>query len=137
MDISETGGAAQQEDVYLIVRAAVESRRPISAVYHNRHRLFCPHRLGRNKEGQLRVLCYQYGGESESGLKPAGSPRTGAASRSIGSGAWNCLTERGKRRRTTHDPHPALSMQTWTRKTTRCAIRSRDSEAVNRRGCEP
>jgi hypothetical protein len=54
--------------------AAVETRRPISAVYQDRHRLFCPHRLGRNKEGQLRVLCYQYGGESESGLKPVGSP---------------------------------------------------------------
>jgi hypothetical protein len=61
-------------DVYRIVRTAVESRRPIAAVYHNRHRLFCPHRLGRNKEGQLRVLCYQYGGKSESGLKPPGSP---------------------------------------------------------------
>ena len=61
-------------DVYRIVRTAVENRRRISAVYHNRHRLFCPHRLGRNKEGQFRVLCYQYGGESETGLKPPGSP---------------------------------------------------------------
>jgi len=59
---------------------AVESRRPISAVYHNRHRLFCPHRLGRNREGQLRVLCYQYGGESESGLRPIGSPEN-----------WRCI----------------------------------------------
>jgi hypothetical protein len=74
MDVSGTGGAGRQEDVYGTVRAAVETRRPISAVYHNRHRLFCPHRLGRNKDGQLRVLCYQYGGESESGLKPVGSP---------------------------------------------------------------
>src|SRR5215472_10390772 len=72
--VSRAGSAGRQEDVYRIVRAAVETRRPISAVYHNRHRLFCPHRLGRNKDGQLRVLCYQYGGESESGLKPAGSP---------------------------------------------------------------
>lgn len=61
-------------DVYRIVRTAVENRPPISAVYDNRRRLFCPHRLGRNKGGQFRVLCYQYGGESESGLKPAGSP---------------------------------------------------------------
>jgi hypothetical protein len=80
MDVSETGGAAQQKDVYSIVRAAVEGRRPISAVYHNRHRLFCPHRLGRNREGQLRVLCYQYGGESASGLMPAGS-----------SDNWRCI----------------------------------------------
>ena len=77
MDVS---GAAQQKDAYRIVRMAVETRRPISAVYHNRQRLFCPHRLGRNKEGQLRVLCYQYGGESESGLKPAGS-----------SDNWRCI----------------------------------------------
>jgi hypothetical protein len=25
--------------------------------------------LGRNRAGELRVLCYQYGGESESGLE--------------------------------------------------------------------
>ncbi len=64
----------RQEDVYRTVRTAAETRRPISAVYHDRHRLFCPHRVGRNKDGQLRVLCYQYGGESESGLKHVGSP---------------------------------------------------------------
>jgi hypothetical protein len=33
-----------------------------------------PHRLGRNTDGQLRVVCYQYGGDSQSGLEPAGSP---------------------------------------------------------------
>jgi hypothetical protein len=74
MSISGTGGSGQREDIYKIVRSAVESRRPISAVYHNLPRLFCPHRLGRNKEGHPRALCYQFGGESESGLKPAGSP---------------------------------------------------------------
>ena len=71
--ISGTGGARGPADVYVMVRAAVEGRRPVSAVYHDRRRLFCPHRLGRNKQGQLRVLCYQYGGESGSGLKPVGS----------------------------------------------------------------
>jgi hypothetical protein len=68
------------KEVYRIVRAAVEGHRPISAVYDNRHRLFCPHRLGRNKDGLPRVLCYQYGGESESGLNPTGSPDN-----------WRCL----------------------------------------------
>ena len=62
------------EDIYRLVWSAVGSRRPIEASYHKRHRLFCPHRLGRNRDGELRVLCYQYGGESESGLEPAGSP---------------------------------------------------------------
>jgi hypothetical protein len=75
-----TGRVGLVADVYRIVRAAVERMQPISAVYGNRHRLFCPHRLGRNREGQLRVLCYQYGGESESGLKPSGSPEN-----------WRCI----------------------------------------------
>jgi len=62
------------EDIYRLVWTAVASKRPIEARYHKCPRLFCPHRLGRNREGQLRVLCYQYGGESESGLQPPGSP---------------------------------------------------------------
>ena len=62
------------EDVYRLVWTAVAKKRPIEAIYHGRPRLFCPHRLGRNRAGKLRVLCYQYGGESESGLEPAGSP---------------------------------------------------------------
>lgn len=68
------------EDIYRLVWTAVASKRPIEARYHGQPRLFCPHRLGRNREGQLRVLCYQYGGESESGLQPAGSPAN-----------WRCL----------------------------------------------
>jgi hypothetical protein len=42
--------------------------------------LFCPHRLGRNSKGERRLLCYQYGGESESGLGPPGSPSN-----------WRCI----------------------------------------------
>jgi hypothetical protein len=60
---------------------AIQQRRPIAAVYHERPRLFCPHRLGRNSKGELRVLCYQYGGASESGLGPAGSSEN-----------WRCIT---------------------------------------------
>lgn len=61
------------EDIYRLVWTAVAGKRPIQAVYKQRLRLLCPHRLGRNRAGQLRVLCYQYGGESESGLEPIGS----------------------------------------------------------------
>lgn len=68
------------EDIYRLIWAAVEGRRPIAARYNNRGRLMCPHRLGRNSQGQLRVLCYQYGGESESGLKAVGSPAN-----------WRCI----------------------------------------------
>ena len=56
------------EEIYRLVWAAVSNKQPIEANYQGRHRLFCPHRLGRNRQGQLRVLCYQYGGESQSGL---------------------------------------------------------------------
>jgi hypothetical protein len=61
------------EDIYRLVWAAVANRQPIRAIYKERPRLLCPHRLGRNEAGQRRVLCYQYGGESESGLAPMGS----------------------------------------------------------------
>ena len=62
------------------VRVAIVHRRPIAALYRGRRRLLCPHRLGWNKHRRLQVLCYQYGGDSESGLKPAGA-----------SDNWRCL----------------------------------------------
>ena len=62
------------EEIYRLVWTAVANKLPIEATYQGRLRLFCPHRLGRNREGQLRVLCYQYGGESRSGLQAVGSP---------------------------------------------------------------
>ena len=68
------------EEIYQLVWTAVTNKRPIEATYQGRHRGFCPHSLGRNREGQLRVLCYQYGGESQSGLHPAGS-----------SANWRCV----------------------------------------------
>jgi hypothetical protein len=68
------------EEIYRLVWTAIASKRPISAIYKDRPRLFCPHRLGRNRAKQLRVLCYQYGGDSESGLAPIGSPEN-----------WRCV----------------------------------------------
>src|ERR1700722_10424340 len=68
------------EEIYRLVRAAVANKQSIEAVYQGRLRLFCPYRLGRNREGRLRVLCYQYGGDSGSGLQPVGSPEN-----------WRCM----------------------------------------------
>jgi hypothetical protein len=62
------------EDIYQLIWTSIASKRPIEAVYKGLPRLFCPHRLGRNSGGEFRVLCYQYGGESESGLEAPGSP---------------------------------------------------------------
>jgi hypothetical protein len=80
MSGSGAGKAGQVEDLYRILFKAVESRRPISAMYHGLPRLFCPHRLGRNSKGEQRVLCYQYGGESETGLGAPGSAEN-----------WRCI----------------------------------------------
>jgi hypothetical protein len=68
------------EEIYRLIWAAVANRRPIAASYYGLPRLFCPHRLGRNRGSEVRVLCCQYGGESESGLEPAGSPAN-----------WRCI----------------------------------------------
>lgn len=62
------------EDIYRVIWTAIANKRPVRAIYKDRERLFCPHRLGRNRRCQLRVLCYQYGGDSETGLEPMGSP---------------------------------------------------------------
>jgi hypothetical protein len=68
------------EELYRLVRTAVVSKRPMRALYHGHQRWLCPHRLGRNHEGQTRVLCYQYAGESSSGLGAPGSPAN-----------WRCI----------------------------------------------
>jgi hypothetical protein len=68
------------EDIYRLVWTAISRKQPLSAVYKGRPRLFCPYRLGRNGAKQLRVLCYQYGGESEGGLGPMGSSEN-----------WRCI----------------------------------------------
>ena len=68
------------EDMYGLIWTAVANKRPTGANYKGLPRLFCPHRLGLNQAGQRRVLCYQYGGESETGLAPMGSPAN-----------WRCI----------------------------------------------
>jgi hypothetical protein len=68
------------DDIYRLVWRAVSNKKPIEADYDGRRRRLCPHRLGRNKDGQARVLCYQYGGGSHSGLQESGSPAN-----------WRCL----------------------------------------------
>ena len=68
------------DDIYRLVWTAVSKKKPIEATYDGHRRLLCPHRLGRNREGQIRVLCYQYGGGSQSGLRVSGSPAN-----------WRCL----------------------------------------------
>lgn len=65
------GAEAQSpEEIYAILRRAVLARQSIAGVYDGRARWLCPHLLGWNQQGQPRVLCYQYGGDSARGLDP-------------------------------------------------------------------
>ena len=68
------------EEIYRLIWTAVASKTPVEAIYKTHPRLLCPHRLGRNTDGQLRVLCYQAAGGSETGLEPLGSPKN-----------WRCM----------------------------------------------
>lgn len=67
-------------ETYELLRVAAARRQPVAAVYDGLLRLLCPHVLGR-KSGRLHVFCYQFGGNSASGLATA----------SEGVGAWRCL----------------------------------------------
>ena len=118
------------EEIYTLVWTAVANKQPIEARYQGRHRLFCPHRLGRNREGQLRVLCYQYGGESQTGLHPMDSPAN-----------WRCvaleklssvkLVEGSWRTAPNHARPPRASWKSiLTPRITLSAIRKKGSEAV-------
>jgi len=119
------------EDMYRLIWTAIANKQPISAIYKERYRLFCPHRLGRNRLGQPRVLCYQYGGESETGLAPIGSPEN-----------WRCVIFEKLRRvelvndswRTApnHSRPATSSKPTLTRRISRIAIRSEDSKPAAR-----
>ena len=69
------------EEIYALLRTATAGKQPVAAMYDGLPRLLCPHVLGRNREGRLRALCYQFGGNSGSGL------RIGPE----GIGGWRCI----------------------------------------------
>lgn len=57
---------------YHLIATAIREKKAISATYNGLYREMCPHTLG-YKKGEERALCYQFGGDSKSGLKPDGS----------------------------------------------------------------
>ncbi len=80
MAVPQSAEIQTLEEIAVLVTAAVFLKQPITAVYHNCRRSLCPHVVGRNKEGSMHVLCYQYAGGSISGLKARGS-----------SDNWRCI----------------------------------------------
>ena len=77
----QAGKAQALDEIYSLLRIAAARKQPVAAVYDGFPRLFCPHVLGRNREGRPRALCYQFGGGSERGL------RIGPE----GIGGWRCI----------------------------------------------
>jgi hypothetical protein len=69
------------DEIYALLRMAGASKQPVAAMYEGHHRLFCPHLLGRSKQGRRYAFCYQFGGTSDSGLKTVAE----------GVGGWRCI----------------------------------------------
>lgn len=61
-------------EVYALLREAVLNQNQVTCNYHGLHREICPHVLG-TKNGQLKVLSFQFAGESSKGLPPEGEWR--------------------------------------------------------------
>ena len=77
----QTGRGQAIDEIYALLHAAAAGKRPVAAMYGGLPRLLCPHVLGRSREGSLRAFCYQFGGNSGSGLR----------STPEGIGGWRCL----------------------------------------------
>lgn len=66
-------------DAYTTIRQAIIDLKPVTATYNGYPREMCPHVLG-TKSGRPQALFYQFGGHSDSGLDPDGSPTN-----------WRCM----------------------------------------------
>ena len=68
------------DELHRIILTAILNRIVLRAVYDGGIRLLCPHILGRNRDGKVRILCLQLDGFSASGLQRNDDP-----------GDWRCL----------------------------------------------
>jgi hypothetical protein len=79
------------DDAYDLMRRAIIERAQVVCDYRGYTREVCPHVIGR-KNGQGQVLCYQFGGGSNSGLPPEGQWRcmvvSGISNARLRSGEW-------------------------------------------------
>ena len=69
------------DEIYALLRTAGACKQPVAAIYEGHLRLFCPHLLGKSKQGRRHAFCYQFGGTSDSGLKTVAN----------GAGGWRCI----------------------------------------------
>ena len=66
------------DEIFELLRTAGARKQPVAAMYEGHPRVFCPHVLGRSKQGLRNAFCYQFGGASISGLR-------------AGVGGWRCI----------------------------------------------
>jgi hypothetical protein len=80
---------------YALLRQAILDRKQVTCFYDGRRRECCPHAIG-TKHGKTRVLMFQFGGESNSGLPAAGQWRcmdiAGMAQIAVRDGEWHTAT---------------------------------------------
>jgi len=57
---------------FAMLKFAIETRQPLTGVYDNYVRFFCPHILGKDATGEPSVVSFQYGGGRPNGLLPPG-----------------------------------------------------------------
>ena len=76
-----SGRIQSVEEIYALLRTAGARKQPVAAMYEGQPRLFCPHLLGRSKQGRRNAFCYQFGGAGVSGLRTV----------SAGVGGWRCI----------------------------------------------
>jgi hypothetical protein len=62
---------------YALIRKAIVARESLTGLYDDYVRMFSPHIIGKDRDGQPAVLVFQYGGRERGGL-PAG-------------GEWQCF----------------------------------------------
>jgi hypothetical protein len=77
----QSGRTQSLDEIYDLLRTAGARKQPVAAMYEGHPRLFCPHLLGRSKQGWRNAFCYQFGGASDSGLKTVAE----------GVGGWRCI----------------------------------------------
>jgi hypothetical protein len=68
-------GSGRELWIVTLIKSAVEQHRCVEIEVAGAKRAVCPHALG-HKDGKRRVLVYQFGGPSASGLAHAGAWRS-------------------------------------------------------------
>ena len=69
------------DEIYALLLTAGTGKQTVAAMYEGHPRRFCPHVLGKSKQGRRHAFCYQFGGTSDSGLRPV----------TAGVGGWRCI----------------------------------------------